>query len=37
MHFLLFTFSVAFNKFTDLGAKKLGAALKNCTGMKSLE
>lgn len=30
-------FSVKFNKFTDIGAKKLSAALKNCTGMKSLE
>ncbi|XP_043089895.1 MHC class II transactivator isoform X2 [Puntigrus tetrazona] len=29
--------NVAFNKFTDLGATKLSAALKNCTGMKSLE
>lgn len=37
MHFLLFTFSVKFNKFTDIGATKLSAALKKCTGMKSLE
>uniref|UniRef100_A0A8C1U519 Class II, major histocompatibility complex, transactivator n=1 Tax=Cyprinus carpio TaxID=7962 RepID=A0A8C1U519_CYPCA len=39
LHYLecLKLLNIAFNKFTDLGAKKLGAALKNCTGMKSLE
>ncbi len=37
MYFSFFTFSVKFNKFTDIGATKLSAALKICTGMKSLE
>uniref|UniRef100_A0A8C2EJT0 Class II, major histocompatibility complex, transactivator n=1 Tax=Cyprinus carpio TaxID=7962 RepID=A0A8C2EJT0_CYPCA len=34
---LLQDLDVKFNKFTDIGATKLSAALKNCTGMKSLE